>query len=91
MTNEKKYQYLSIGLGVLALVFAVLYFTKDTSVSDIISSVDSDLENCKQRIEQWQQEHITQDTQEVSQEDKEELNSLLEQCTNTIQQNQNRL
>lgn len=93
MTNEKKYQYLSLALGVLALIFAVLYFTKDStmSVSEIVASFGTDLESCKQQIEQWQQENITAETQEVSEEAREELNALLEECTDTIEQNQNRL
>ncbi|MBI4133211.1 hypothetical protein HY478_01205 [Candidatus Uhrbacteria bacterium] len=81
VTTEDRYKYLSLFLGILALLFLGLYITKsETSVTDILRSVNRDLGECEVRVRQWRMTYLTPPTQEISDDARRALDDILGDC-----------
>lgn len=89
MEQNNTYKYLAIVLAVVAIIFAVLYFTKTSQpASDSLGDATAGIEECRNSIAQWRQENSNQAS--TTAEGRADLQAILEQCeglltgTNTI-------
>jgi hypothetical protein len=90
MQTNNTYKYLSIILAIIALIFAILYFTKPTApVMDTIGDITADVKACRDDLAAWQQAHSGQAT--TSDTEKAELNTIIEKCKNTLENSQDNI
>lgn len=88
--SESKYKSLSIVLGFLAVLFAILYFTKPApSISETYSELSEEAATCQADLANWQESY--QGDTAVTGDGKEELNSILENCKEVLTATQERL
>jgi len=81
MQQSSTYKYLSFLFAVIALVFAVLYFTKpEPTVEDIYTEATTGLESCNQKLGMWQHDYATT----TATEKQAALDSILEDCRDTL-------
>lgn len=59
MPKENIYKNLSIVLGIVAIVFAVLFFTKNEKTSDSLETASDKLSECRENIATWQNKNKT--------------------------------
>ncbi len=80
--DKPNYKYLSIALGVIALIFAVLYFNKpEPSVGDVYQNVSDRVSDCSKRVASWNEKYGNQ----ASSTDKQNaLDDILEDCQEDI-------
>ena len=83
MTNEARYKNIAIVLAIVAIVFAVLFFTKgNDKVSDTLEDVSNKLTECKDNIAEWQSKHSTATASDDAQK---ELSDILEDCNTAVE------
>lgn len=88
--KEKTYRNLSIVLGLIAVVFVVLYLTdRSEPVSDTFSQTFNDVRTCKDNIAIWQQGVMS--AGEVTAGDQAELNVILDNCKIAIETAQEKI
>ncbi len=86
---ENKYKYLSIVLAIIAIVFAVLYFTKpEPSVGDIYQGISTDVQKCSDKVAEWKN---TYGTQASSTEKQAALDEILKDCKDMLAVTQEKL
>lgn len=84
MQENNIYKYLSIVFAIIAIIFAILYFTQPTQpVSDTLSDTSENVRTCRDNIAAWQQAHMGQAT--TSAEDRADLEEILGDCKNAIE------
>ncbi|MDO8729106.1 MAG: hypothetical protein Q7K26_04440 [bacterium] len=77
MPKENMYRNVSIVLGIVAIVFAVLFFTKDEKTSDSLETASDKLSECRDNIATWQSKNKTGP---LSVEAQGELSGILNDC-----------
>jgi hypothetical protein len=83
MTEVNKYKYLSLVLGIIALLFAFLYFNQpDPTVGEVYENVETTVSDCSAEITQWQMDY--KDTAS-STEKQEALDAILENCQTDLE------
>jgi hypothetical protein len=83
MNKEKPYHWLAIGLGILALIFAVLFITKKPEpIPNTLNQITINLEECRDKIVEWRSEHSTS----TSTESARELESILSGCEGALKE-----
>jgi len=86
------YKYLSIALAIIAIIFAVLYFTKQSQpVSDTYKDISSDVKDCQEQIANWQKVNGTVATATTSQAARSELEGILSKCQGLVGDSQEKL
>lgn len=84
MQQNNTYKYLSLILAIVAIVFAVLYFTKPApTVQDLYTEAQALVERCGADLAAWQEEYATS-TAET--EKKAALDAILEDCRDVLDQ-----
>jgi hypothetical protein len=87
MNQEKTYQFLAIAFGIIALIFIVMFFTRDSDpVADRLSEIASNIEECQERIADWRSENATATTTATSTDISEELEDILSDCGETLRE-----
>ena len=81
MANEKSYKTTAIILGIIALVFAVLYFIGGDKASDALEGASDKFTECRESISEWQTKYSIAT---VTAEARGELNSILEDCNDSV-------
>lgn len=77
------YQYLAAALGIIALVFIVLYATKDTTtIPNQLDEIASNIEECRDRIAAWSNEGGTETSTSTTRAN--ELETILSDCGETL-------
>ena len=90
MEQANTYKYLSIFLAIIAIIFAVLYFTKPSQpVSETFGDISADFQECRTEITAWQQANSGQVA--VTTEAREQLNDILENCKDTSEDSSDKL
>lgn len=58
MEPNNTYKYLSIVLAIIAIIFAVLYFTKPVpEVTDTLNDVTAQMTECRNRLSAWRSQY----------------------------------
>ena len=84
MNENNTYKYLSVVLAIIAIIFAILYFTRPTQpVSDTINEVSQRVTACRENMAAWQQANIGSAT--TTQEDRDNLESILNDCIDAME------
>jgi hypothetical protein len=77
--HHNTYKYLSILFAIIAVIFAVLYFTKPSApVSEILSDISASVQECNVRVETWQKANAGQPT--TTESAAAQLQSILKDC-----------
>lgn len=77
--NSNMYRNLSIVLGIIAIIFAVLYFTKpNQTVTETFNDISADSKVCSDKVAAWQAANISKST--ISVEAQAELKGILDDC-----------
>ena len=85
MQENNTYKYLSIVLAIVALIFAVLYFTKPSEpVSETFDDISASVEECNAKVETWQKANAGKPT--TTQAATEELQNILKDCEGILQE-----
>lgn len=85
MPTDNTYKYLSLVLGLIAIVFAYLYFSQaEPTVSDVYENVGSNLQTCSDEITKWQTDYANEAT---STEKQEALDDILKNCNDGLKKN----
>ncbi len=88
--NNNTYKYLSIVLAIIAIIFAVLYFTKPSEpVSDTLNGISDDAAECRADLADWQQRNSGQAS--TTENAREELSDILKNCQDIFQNSQEKL
>jgi regulatory protein YycI of two-component signal transduction system YycFG len=83
MEQDNTYKYLSIVLAIIAIIFAVLYFTKETQpASESLGDASAQVEMCRDNIAKWRMENSNQSTTTLSA--RSELMAILEDCEGVL-------
>jgi len=77
MPKENWYRNVAIVLGIVAIVFAVLYFTKNEKTSDSLETASNKLSECRNNIAVWQNKNKTGP---LTVEAQGELSGILDDC-----------
>lgn len=89
MDQNNTYKYLSVVLAIIAIVFAVLYFTKDTPVSETYNEISADVQGCWNQLFDWQRVNGTLST--TTEQARNDLMSILEDCQDTFEDTEKKL
>ncbi len=90
MEQNNTYKYLSIILAIIAVIFAVLYFTKPSEpVTETISDVSAEAAMCRDNIAAWRQANSNMST--TSEQARAELMTILEECEEILADSQERI
>lgn len=83
MEQNNTYKYLSIALAVIAIIFAILYFTKTTQpATDSIGDASTNIETCRNSIATWRQANSNQAT--TTEQGRADLMAILEDCEDVL-------
>ena len=88
--TSNTYKYLAIVFAIIAIIFAVLYFTKPSQpVSETFGEITADAEACKVKLETWQKSYggLATTTVEV----RAELEGILEDCKDVFEDSQDKI
>ena len=89
MPQNNTYKYLSIVLGIVALIFAILYFTKPTDkVTDTLGDIATQAQQCNTKIAAWQAANGQSTT---SADARADLNNILEECKKGFENSQDKI
>lgn len=90
MQENNTFKYLSIVLAIVALILAVLYFTKPSQpVSETFSDISTQAQECTLKIEAWQKENGGKATIPV--EARNSLDVILKSCQATFEDVQDKI
>ncbi len=90
MEQNNTYKYLSVVLAIIAIVFAVLYFTKKSdTVTETFQDVSTKAAECRTKIADWQQMNGGKAT--TTEDAREDLMNILNDCQDTFQNSQERI
>ncbi len=85
MQNDK-YKYLSIALGIIAIVFVYLYFTKpEPNAGDLYQSVSDKVAECSKDIADWKTKYSAVASSSEKQSD---LSKILKNCKDVVGEGQ---
>ncbi len=88
--QNNMYKYLSVVLAIIAVVFAVLYFTKPSDrVSETYQDISSEAGECRSRLADWQEARVASAT--TTEADRDELMTILDDCKDTFTDAQERI
>lgn len=77
--ENNTYKWISLVLAIVAIVFAVLYFTKPSEpVSETFNDISAQAQMCRDEVSSWQARHGAQAT--TTQAQRDELSSILDEC-----------
>ena len=89
MAKENLYKKLTIVFGILALVFAVLYFTNNNGkVSETLRSVSDRLGDCRDNVAMWANRDRTKTTDADAEK---QLTDILRDCSNAVEEAQQQI
>jgi Sec-independent protein translocase protein TatA len=89
MGKEKLYKKMAIVFAIIALVFAVLFFTNDNSkISETLQNVSSRLGECRDNIAMW----ASRDNSGTTTSDTErQLSDILRECSSAVEEAQEQI
>jgi len=83
MEQNNTYKYLSVVLAIIAVAFAILYFTKSNQpVTNSIGDATDGIEECRNSIATWRLENSNQSTSTA--DSRAELQGILEDCEDIL-------
>ena len=81
MQNQTNYKTLAWVFGILALLFAILFFTKSTpEVRNSVDTAAAKLEECRTNLAKWQLDNKNS----TSTESRDSLSEILEDCSDSV-------
>ncbi len=88
--NNNTYKYLSIVLAIIAIIFAVLYFTKPSEpVSETFDEISANVGECRTQLDAWRAANGGQAT--TTEQARNELMSILENCESIFEESQEQI
>lgn len=81
MPNQTNYKTLAWVFGILALLFAVLFFTKaNPEVKSSVDDATAKIETCRRDLAKWQLENKNS----TSSESRDSLSLILAECSDNV-------
>lgn len=81
MPNQTNYKTLAWVFGILALLFAVLFFTKaNPEVKSSVDDATAKIETCRKDLAKWQLENKNS----TSTESRDSLSTILTNCSDSV-------
>jgi len=85
-SNNNTYKYLSVLFAIVAIVFAVLYFTKSDTVEENFSEISDNAAECRNQLQAWQAENKGKAT--TTPESRDDLQDILDNCSDLFEKSQ---
>jgi ABC-type transporter Mla subunit MlaD len=83
MEQNEKYKYAAIVLGIIALIFVVLFFTKNSEpIPDTLDQIVTGIESCRDQIAEWRSESVSTTTDAADRANA--LDNILENCEKAV-------
>jgi|CXWK01.1.fsa_nt_gi hypothetical protein len=85
-SSNNAFKYLTALFAITTIVFAVLYFTKETSISENYGDISQNAVDCRDGLENWQRKYGGATT--ATEAARQDLQNVLKSCANLFEDSQ---